>query len=119
MHKFGHIEIPTTDFKKAKNFFGKVFGWTFKDLPEIDYVLFTAGSPPNGGFYRVKKMPKQGQVNVYIEVEDINTKLNEIRKANGKVLLKKTPVGNMGWYAQFATPDGCDLFLWQSAPRSK
>lgn len=116
MHGFGHVEIPTTDLKKAKKFFEKVFGWTFRDVPEMEYVLFKAGSPPDGGFYLVKKMPKKGQVNVYVEVDDIGTKLKEIRKARGKVLVKKTAIGTMGWMAQFSTPDGCYLSLWQSAP---
>lgn len=115
MHRFGHIEIPTTNFQKAKKFFGGVFGWTFEDRPEIKYVLFKTGGSPNGGFYLVKKMPKKGQVNVYIEVEDIDAILKEIKKAKGKVLLKKTQVGSMGWFAQFATPDGCFLSLWQAA----
>lgn len=117
MHGFGHIEIPTTNLRKAKKFFGNVFGWTFTDVPDIDYVLFRAGDPPNGGFYEVKKMPKKGQVNVYIEVEDIDAKLKEIKKAKGKVLIKKTPVGGMGWMGQFATPDGCYLSLWQAGPK--
>ena len=116
MHGFGHIEIPTTDFKKAKKFFGNIFGWTFQDMPEMNYVSFRAGTQPNGGFYLVKKMPAKGQVNAFIEVEDIDAKLKEIRKARGKVLVKRTPVLDMGWWAQFATPDGCYLSLWQSVP---
>jgi predicted enzyme related to lactoylglutathione lyase len=117
MNGFGHIEIPTTDFKKAKRFFGKVFAWEFQDIPEVDYVLFRAGRHPNGGFMLVKKMPKTGQVNAYIEVEDIDSKLKEIRKAKGKVLLKKSPVGSSGYCAQFSTPDGCKLWLWESTPK--
>ena len=113
MHGFGHIGIPTTDFKKAKKFFGKIFGWTFDDLPDIDYVVFHTGSRPGGGFYRVKKMPKKAQANVYIEVTDIDTTLKAIKKAKGKVLVKKTRIASMGWFAQFATPDGCFLSLWQ------
>ena len=120
MHGFGHIEIPTTNFKKAKKFFGSVFGWTFQDLPDMDYVLFRAGAKPNGGFYELKKMPKKGQVNVYIEVNDIPGKLKQIKKAKGKVLVKKTDMGAMGSWAQFATPDGCVLCLWEpSAKASK
>jgi predicted enzyme related to lactoylglutathione lyase len=118
MHGFGHVEIPTTNLKRAKRFFEKIFGWTYREYPEMDYVLFQAGTPPGGGLYLVKKMPAKGQVNVYIEVEDIDAKLKEIRAARGKVLVKKTPVGTMGWMAQFATPDGCLLSLWQSAPRT-
>ncbi|HTO94792.1 MAG TPA: VOC family protein [Bacteroidota bacterium] len=118
MHGFGHIEIPTTNFKKAKKFFGTVFGWTFQDVPDMDYVLFRAGAKPNGGFYELKKMPKKGQVNVYIEVGDIAGKLKQIKKAKGKVLVKKTDMGAMGSWAQFATPDGCVLCLWQPAMKA-
>ena len=117
MNGFGHIEIPTTNFKKAKKFYGTVFGWSFEDLPDMDYVLFRAGTQPNGGLYELKKMPKKGQVNVYIEVEDIGAKLKEIKKARGKVLAKKTDMGSMGSWAQFAAPDGCILCLWQAAPK--
>jgi len=116
MHGFGHVSIPTTNVKKSKKFFDAVFGWTFKEVEAIDYTMFHAGARPNGGFYLEKKMPKRGQVNVFIEVEDIDAKLKEIKKAKGKVLVKKTKSGAMGWFAQFATPDGCMLSLWQSAP---
>jgi predicted enzyme related to lactoylglutathione lyase len=116
MHGFGHVSIPTTSFKKSMKFFGKVFGWTFQEVQELNVVLFRAGSMPNGSFYRVKKMPKKGQVNVYVEVEDIEAKLKEIKKAKGKVLVKKTPIGALGWFGQFATPDGCYLSLWETAP---
>jgi predicted enzyme related to lactoylglutathione lyase len=117
MHGFGHIEIPTTNVRRAMKFFGAVFGWTFQEFPEMKYTTFHAGNPPNGGFLEVKKMPKKGQVNVYIEVEDIDAKLKEIRKARGKVLVKKSEVSGMGWWAMFTTPDGCSLCLWQSAPQ--
>ncbi len=117
MNGFGHIEIPTTNFARAKKFFGAVFGWTFDDIPDMHYVVFHAGTRPNGGFFLVKKMPKKGQVNVYIEVEDIGAKLKEVKKAKGKVLVKKTDMGAMGSWAQFAAPDGCVLCLWQSAPK--
>jgi hypothetical protein len=113
MGGFGHVGIPTTDFKKAKKFFGNVFGWTFEDMPDIDYVVFHTGSRPGGGFYRVKKMPKKGQVNVYLEVEDIDAALKAVKKAKGKVLVKRTPIAGMGWFAEFATPDGCYLSLWE------
>ena len=113
MNHFGHIEIPTNDFKIAKKFFGSVFGWTFQDVPDIDYVLFRAGMKPNGGFFKVKKMPKSGQVNVYIEVKSISATLKKIRGAGGSIIIKKTMVKGMGWFAMFTTPDECHLCLWE------
>jgi uncharacterized protein len=118
MHRFGHIEIPTTNIKRAKKFFGTVFGWTFTDHSEIDYTLFHTGGHPNGGLELVKKMPKKGQVNVYIEVEDIDITLKAIKKARGTVKTKKSEVPGMGWYASFKTPDGCSLSLWQARAQS-
>ncbi|HTX99490.1 MAG TPA: VOC family protein [Bacteroidota bacterium] len=119
MHSVGHIEIPTTNLKRAKKFFGTIFGWEFKDYPEVKYVTFKTGVEPGGGFMLVKKMPKKGQVNVYINVEDIDAKLKEIKKARGKVLTKKTPVSDMGFFAQFQTPDGCALCLWENLPKAQ
>jgi uncharacterized protein len=117
MHAFGHIEIPTTNIEKSKKFFGSVFGWTFTHVPDIDYTLFHTGKHPNGGFELVKKLPKKGQVNVYIETDDITATAKLVKKARGKMLSKKTEVGSMGWRAQFSTPDGVVLNLWQAAPQ--
>ena len=113
MHTFGHIEIPTINLEKTKKFFGAVFGWTFTYVPDIDYSLLHTGKHPNGGFEVVKHLPKKGQANIYIETEDIDATLKAIRKARGIVLLKKSPVGSMGWRAKFATPEGVTLCLWQ------
>jgi predicted enzyme related to lactoylglutathione lyase len=115
MHAFGHIEIPTTDVEKAKKFFGSVFGWTFTHIPDIDYTLLHTGKHPNGGFEIVKRLPKKGQISIYIETEDIDATLKAVRKARGKVLMKKSQVGSMGWRAQFATPEGVEICLWQQA----
>ncbi len=117
MHSFGHIEIPTTNLKRAEKFFGQLFGWQFKDYPEVKYAIFNTGAEPGGGLMIVKKIPKKGQVNVYINVESIDAKLKEIRKARGKVTLKRTPVGDMGFMASFLTPDGVAMFLWENAPK--
>jgi predicted enzyme related to lactoylglutathione lyase len=117
MHAFGHIEIPTTNLEKSKKFFGAVFGWNFSHILDIDYTIIHTGRHPNGGFELVKRLPKKGQVIPYIEVEDIDTTMKAIRKARGKMLTKKSKVGSMGWRAQFATPDGVQLALWQSASK--
>jgi predicted enzyme related to lactoylglutathione lyase len=118
MHAFGHVEIPTTNIDKSKKFFGTVFGWTFTHLADIDYTLFHTGKHPNGGFELVKRLPKKGQVNVYIEVQEIDETLKAIRKARGKIIMEKTAVGTMGWRAHFETPDGVVLCLWQSTART-
>lgn len=115
MHGFAHVEIPARDLKRAKNFYGKVFGWSFRDWGK-EYTLFSPpGGGVGGGIYKAKAVPKRPSVNVYIEVADIDAKLKEIRRARGRVLKPKAEVEGQGWWASFADPQGAVLFLWQSA----
>ncbi|HEV8339394.1 MAG TPA: VOC family protein [bacterium] len=115
MPGFTHIEIPTRDLKRAKNFYGRVFGWTFEDWGK-EYALFSPpGGGVGGGLYKVKTVPKRAAVQAYIDVTDIDAKLKEIRQARGKVLKPKAEVEGQGWWASFADPQGVVLFLWQSA----
>ncbi len=119
MHGFTHIEIPTRDLKRAKNFYGKVFGWTFQDWGK-EYALFSPpGGGVGGGLNRVKVVPKRPVVQAYIDVADIDAKLKVIRQARGKVLKPKTEVMGQGWWASFADPQGAVLFLWQSGNRQQ
>ena len=34
MHGVVHVEIPAKDLRRAKEWYGKVFGWTFRDMGE-------------------------------------------------------------------------------------
>lgn len=114
MHGFVHVEVPTRDLKRAKAFYGNVFGWTFQDFSK-DYALFSPpGGGVGGGLYRVKKVPTKAVVQAYIEVEDIDAKLKDIKKARGKVKVAKTLIpNNMGAWAQFADNQGAVVSLYQ------
>jgi len=116
MHGFVHVEIPARDLRRAKDFYGKVFGWQFQDAGK-DYTLF---SPPDGGvgggINKVKQVPKRPVVQAYIEVADIDAKLKEVKKARGKVVKPKKEVPGFGSWAAFSDPQGTVLFLWQSMP---
>lgn len=112
MHGFVHVEIPTRDLKRAKTFYGKIFGWTFQDYSKA-YALIQNNGSSIGGLTKVKKVPTKPVVFVYVDVADIDAKLKEIRAARGKVLKPKSEVPNMGWWAEFADNQGAVLFLWQ------
>jgi predicted enzyme related to lactoylglutathione lyase len=120
MHAVVHVEIPVTNLKRAKEWYTKLFAWTVQDAGK-DYALWnapggTSAGGAAGGLYLVKKMPAKSPVRAYIEVEDIDTKLAEIKKSRGKVLVKKTAVPTFGWWAAFKDPQGAELYLWQSMP---
>ncbi len=116
MHGFVHVEIPARDLRRAKDFYGKVFGWQFQDAGK-DYTLFSPpGGGVGGGINKVKAVPKRPVVQAYVEVADIDIKLKQIKKARGKVVKPKKEVPGFGWWAAFSDPQGAVLFLWQSMP---
>ena len=118
MAGFVHVEIPTKDLKRAKAFYGKVFGWTFNDYGK-EYTLFRADGGTGGGIYKVKKVPTKPVIQAYIGVDNLDAKLKEIKAARGKVLKPKTEVPNMGWWASFADNQGTVLFLWEPKPQAQ
>ena len=117
MHAVVHVEIPVTDMKRAKGWYEKVFGWTFQDFDKT-YTLWNApGGGTGGGLFLVKKIPAKSAVRAYIEVDDVDAKLKEIKKARGTVVLPKAEVPTFGWWAAFKDPQGTELYLWQSVRR--
>jgi hypothetical protein len=114
VYEFAHVEIPTGDLKRAKTFYGRIFQWRYQDFSK-EYALIQApGGRSIGGIMKVKKVPKKAAVNVYVEVEDIDATLKEVKKARGKVLKGRTEIGGgMGSWASFADNQGVVLFVWQ------
>jgi hypothetical protein len=111
MHGFSHIEIPTTDVKKSREFYSKMFGWEmYENRP--DYVMFTTADNQGGGLTPQSK-PTQDGVILYIEVADIPAKLGEIEAAGGKKVKDKTGISpEFGFYGLFTDPCGNIMGLW-------
>lgn len=113
IHTFCHIEIPVTDFEKAKAFYPGLFGWKVELIPEMNYATFETGAPPGGGFQKVDKVERGGPVN-YVLVEDIEATLEKAKELGaGEIIHEKTQVGDMGWFAIFSDPDGNRVGIWQ------
>lgn len=111
MHGFCHTEIPSTDLEKSKHFYGKVFDWKFEEGPG-NYVMFRPPDGLAGGFTTESKPTTEGVV-LYIEVPDIDTKLEEIEAAGGKKLIPETKISDeFGFFAIFSDPCGNSIGLW-------
>ncbi len=114
-HPIVHIEIPAKDPMAAGKFYKDLFDWEFEDVPGADYVMFTSQEKMGGGFPKLDpQMYQPGEVVIYIDTPDINAKLDEIVAAGGKILLPKTEIKGMGWFAFFADPTGNRIALYTS-----
>ncbi len=120
-----HFEIPYDKADRAKKFYTEIFGWKLQEMPEMKYTLVSActvddkGRPTkpgciNGGM--MKRMPEVKAPVVTISCDDIEKTFEKIKALGGKMLIKKQPVGDMGWSAYAKDSEGNVIGLWQSNP---
>lgn len=114
---FCHIEINTTNLKRAEKFYGDLFGWKINSEMMSNYSLFECPSPPGGGIAQVEKVNPGDSLMFYVEVDDIPKYLSKAANLGGKEVTPKTDIPNVGWFGVFADPDGNKIGLFTPLPR--
>ncbi|HEY7348253.1 MAG TPA: VOC family protein [Ktedonobacterales bacterium] len=120
-HPIVHIEIPGTDTKAAAKFYEDAFGWNIQTDPSFEgYPMFQAEGGPGGGFVKPGEAMgvsyKVGEVLIYIDTDDIEASLAKVQSLGGKVVLPKTDIPQVGWFAVFADPTGNKIGLFTTLP---
>jgi predicted enzyme related to lactoylglutathione lyase len=109
MSRVIHFEIPANDPDRLSDFYKKVFGWKFEkwDGP-MEYWMVTTGAEGqpgiNGGFMR-KQGPVSGTTNT-IDVDSLDESVKSVKNAGGKVVMEKTPIPTVGYFAYLQDPEG-------------
>jgi uncharacterized protein len=112
-----HVEFHSNAPEKTKSFLKNVFGWKFEDMPAMNYSMFTPPSAPGGGVQPVQNMP--AGILDYILSTDIDHTLDKITTAGGSVMMPKTEIPGMGWFAVFQDPTGITLALYEAKPTAR
>ena len=115
-----HLELSAKDPAAASKFYAELAGWKIEHDPQFSYYQFSAEGGPGGGFVEPDgKRYNVGDVIPYLGTDDIDATLKKAVSLGGKVLLPKTEIPGMGWYAFFADPTGNRIGLYTSMhPRS-
>jgi predicted enzyme related to lactoylglutathione lyase len=111
-----HIEIAAKDPVVADKFYSEVFGWKIEVDQRFNYHQFEAQGGPAGAFVEVDATYKAGDIVPYLGVDDIDAMLKKVEKAGGKVLLPKTEIPGVGWYAFLGDPTGNRIGLYARMP---
>jgi hypothetical protein len=120
----GHFEIPADDPGRARKFYSTTFGWKMSETPGMDYTMVRTGpvdeqgmpkSPGYIGGGVVKRRDPLEHPAVTIVVDDISAVEKTIEKAGGKIIQRKTPVGDgsMGFMGYFKDTEGNTVGLYQ------
>jgi predicted enzyme related to lactoylglutathione lyase len=105
----------TSDPERCKAFYGAVFDWQFDDESMPGYTLVNTGADPGGGVFPKPEDAQAACINVYFKVKDIEAVLVKVTGHGGRVLVPRTEIPNVGYFAMFADPDGIAVGIMQSA----
>jgi len=107
-----HFEIPADNPASLAVFYRALFGWKIERLPGWDYWPCKTGDGPGIDGALTKKTLYSGIVN-NVTVDDSAPYLAKVVELGGKVLVPRSPVIGMGWYALAQDPEGNPVGFWQ------
>ncbi len=116
---FCHAELATTNVKKAKAFYSRLFAWKLKDFPNKTaggtYTMIEVGDGTGGGIMP-QMMPGAGSAWMpYVLVKDIDVSTKKAKKLGAKICKGVTEVEGMGWLSLIIDPTGAMFGLWEPA----
>jgi predicted enzyme related to lactoylglutathione lyase len=125
-HTIVHFEIPANDVEKTRKFYQDLFGWKIEKVPNMEYFMVETVPMDekgnllrpglNGGLYK-REMPQQHALN-YINVESVEEYSKKVVALGGQVVVPKTEIPGMGWFAIALDPDENVFGLFEMIPTS-
>jgi predicted enzyme related to lactoylglutathione lyase len=119
-HRISHFEIPADEPALLAEFYRQLFDWQIRPIAAagFDYWACSTGEGEGiDGAITRRLTPNQGITN-YVSVEDILAVEQKARSLGARVLVSRSAVAGMGWYALLADPQGNPIGLWQKDPRA-
>lgn len=123
-HPICYAELTTGDPVKAKEFYEKLFGWTFKvyPMPQGDYYMAGDEEETDGIGRGIMKTPQPGVPTAwttYVRVQDIKAHTKKAADLGAKILMDVTPVPEYGFFSVLQDPTGAVIALWQCKEEEK
>ena len=100
-----HAEIRAKDPDAARDFYGRLFAWTFSEAPEPGYTFIETGveGAIPGGIGMARSGP--GHVTFFVDVDDVEAALAKAESLGGTIVLPAQHVPGTS-FGLFADPDG-------------
>lgn len=107
-----HWELMVTDPGRAIPFYRRVFDWRF-DETSPEYRMIDTGQAPRGAMMTKPPAAPAPALNVYFEVASVDQTLAKVVEAGGRVIVPRTRVEGVGWFAMFQDPDQIALGIFE------
>jgi hypothetical protein len=121
MSRVIHFEIPAADPERASKFYQKLFGWKIEKWPgPMEYWMVTTGADGvpgiNGGL--MKNTNVKTTTNT-IGVESVDAAIQAAAGAGGKLVMPKTPIPGVGYFAYCEDTEGNLFGVMQADTNAK
>lgn len=115
-----YFEIPVQDIERAIEFYSFIFDCKFdrEIIHKNEMALFPFNEETSGISGALAKgeiySPSIKGTLIYLNTENIDETLQKITSRGGEILFPKTPVGTIGYVAEFKDSEGNRIALYQS-----
>ena len=121
MSRVIHFEIPASEPERAAAFYKKAFGWKIEKWPgPMEYWIVNTGAEAtpgiNGGLMRSGNVKTTTNT---IGVESVDAAIETVKKAGGKLIMPKTPIPTVGYFAYLEDTEGNLFGVMQSDANAK
>ncbi|WP_441288210.1 Dabb family protein [Sorangium sp. KYC3313] len=117
-----HCIIPDDNSQTGKTFYTALFpSWRFRHQPPNEFWEITGpdGRTPQTAFLAIMTGPGTPKTPLqYYTVDSIDQHLSRAVELGAKVVVGKTPVPGVGYFAELADPIGSPFGLWENTPQS-
>ncbi len=109
---FGWFELMTTDVARAKEFYGKLFGWNFSSMPMDEGEAYEVVSHMDEQVAGIMSMPSQVPENMppmwvlYVTVNNVDETAQLAVDMGGAIVVPPTDIPQIGRFAVIADPQG-------------
>ena len=118
MPRVVHFELLSDDPPQSVKFFEEAFGWKSQSWEGQTYWLVNTGEEDlgiNGGIMRTSDFPHTQNAVCTVMVDDIGEALAKVESAGGAVVSPERQIGEAGYAAYAADPQGVVFGLWRAA----
>jgi uncharacterized protein len=123
-----YFQIPSDYIERSKEFYNQLFGWKIDKFPEYNtpeamenWTVTTTDDKGNkalGGGMSKRQMPQQ-QITNFIDVKSVGEYSSKVEKLGGKVVVPKTAVPGMGFYAVCVDTENNSFGIFESNESAK
>ena len=115
---FCWVELLTGDIEAARDFYGKVIGWTEASAPDDRaYHIFSAGEVPVAGLMQLPDEAREQGARPswmgYVSCADVDAEVAAVSDAGGKVWRAPETIADIGRFAVVSDPLGAAYCLWK------